>query len=85
MSSDIDEAVLRAMADETGGRYFRADETGTVQAAFEAIDKARKIEFQARAHWFVTELFAWFAAAGGVLVLLGVVWRWRFVRGRVVA
>ena len=85
VSSDIDEAVLRAMADETGGRYFRADETGTVQAAFEAIDKARKIEFQARAHWFVTELFAWFAAAGGVLVLLGVVWRWRFVRGRVVA
>ncbi|MDR2430602.1 MAG: VWA domain-containing protein [Puniceicoccales bacterium] len=83
VNSDIDEEVLRAMADETGGRYFRADETGTVEAAFGAIDKARKIEFQARAQWFVTELFGWFAAAGGVFVLLGA--RWRFVRGRPVA
>ncbi|AHF91637.1 von Willebrand factor A [Opitutaceae bacterium TAV5] len=68
---DLDENSLRYIASETGGRYFRADHTGTVESAFRSIDAARKIEFQAKSHLLATELFAGFAVPGAVLVLLG--------------
>lgn len=68
--SDLDESALREVADMTGGHFFRADEVGTAEAAFNAIDKAQKIEFQAKSYLITTELFPWFAAPGfGALVL----------------
>jgi Ca-activated chloride channel family protein len=62
--SDLDEPALRAIAGETGGRFFRADDTRTVEEAFRAIDRAQKIEFEARSHLVTTELFPWLAAPG---------------------
>jgi len=67
--STLDEGLLRAMAGETGGRFFRADETGTIEEAFAAIDSAQKIEFQAKSHLLTTELFPWLAAPGCLLLL----------------
>ncbi len=64
MRSDLDEPALRAIAGETGGRFFRADDTRTVEEAFKAIDRAQKIEFESRSHLVTTELFPWFAAPG---------------------
>jgi Ca-activated chloride channel family protein len=69
--ADLDEASLRHIAAETGGRYFRADATDTAKSAFEAIDKARKIEFQVKSHLLTTELFPWFAWSGAFFALLG--------------
>ncbi|MBS0632915.1 MAG: VWA domain-containing protein [Verrucomicrobia bacterium] len=69
--SDLDEGALHEIADTTGGHYFRAFDTGTAEAAFKAIDKARKIEFQAKSYLVTTELFAWLAVPGLGLVLLG--------------
>ncbi|RRJ99700.1 VWA domain-containing protein [Geminisphaera colitermitum] len=68
--SDLDENSLRYIATETGGRYYRADHTGTVEAAFKSIDEARKIEYQAKSHILATELFPWPAIPGAALVLL---------------
>jgi Ca-activated chloride channel family protein len=68
--SKLDEGLLRAVASETGGRFFRADDMNTIQEAFTAIDQAQKIEFQARSHLLTTELFVWFAAPGALLLLL---------------
>lgn len=68
--SDLDEPALRDIAATTGGRYFRADDNRTIEGAFEAIDQARKIEFQARSYLLTDELFVWFAAPGAAALLL---------------
>lgn len=64
MVSDLDEASLRQIAETSGGRFFRAADTGTIENAFEAIDRAQKIEFQAKSYLITTELFWWLAAPG---------------------
>ncbi len=69
--SDLDEPTLRAIADQTGARYFRAGDSNTIESAFAAIDEARKIEFRAKSYLLADELFVWFAAPGAGLLLLG--------------
>lgn len=69
--SDLDETQLRAIADATGGRFFRAADSDTIEQAFRAIDKAQKIEFTAKSYLLTTELFAWFAIPGAFLLFLG--------------
>jgi len=69
--SDLDEGALIAIADKTGGRFFRADDVRTIEGAFAAIDQAQKIEFQAKSYLVTTELFMWFAGPGAVLLLAG--------------
>ncbi len=69
--SDLDEGQLRAMADATGGKFFRAFDLDTTEKAFAAIDAAQKIEFQAKSYLLTTELFHWAAIPGAVLLFLG--------------
>lgn len=67
--SDLDEGQLRDIAESTGGKFFRAYDNDTIEAAFQAIDQAEKIEFQAKSYLITTELFWWLAAPGlGMLV-----------------
>ncbi|MCH2169158.1 VWA domain-containing protein [Myxococcota bacterium] len=67
--SDLDEATLQNIAKQTGGRYFRAADSSTVDAAFTAIDAERKIEFDAKSNVRARELFGWFAWPGVGLCL----------------
>ncbi len=69
--SDLDENQLRTIADATGGKFFRAADSDTIEQAFKAIDKAQKIEFTAKSYLLTTELFAWFAVPGAFLLFLG--------------
>jgi Ca-activated chloride channel family protein len=71
VQSDLDEETLQAIAQETGGRYFRAIDPDTVEAAFAAIDAERKIEFEARSDVRAREYFAWAAAPGLACALAG--------------
>lgn len=64
MVSDLDEGALREIAAITGGKFFRVADTDTIESAFKAIDRAQKIEFQAKSYMISTELFWWFAAPG---------------------
>jgi len=66
--SDLDEAALRVISEQTGGKFFRAADTDTVEAAFKAIDRAQKIEFQSKSYLITTELF-WYLAAPGLAAL----------------
>ncbi|ACB75678.1 VWA domain-containing protein [Opitutus terrae] len=68
--SDLDEGALRDIAEMTGGHFFRAADVGTVESAFRAIDRAQKIEFQAKSYLLTTELFHWLAAPGLAALLL---------------
>jgi Ca-activated chloride channel family protein len=80
IAADLDEGALREIAAATGGKFFRAVDTGTVEGAFKAIDKAQKIEFQTKSFVLTSELFFWLAAPGlAALVLAAILARpaWR--------
>lgn len=76
MLSDLDESSLRQISETTGGKFFRVADTDTIESAFKAIDRAQKIEFQAKSYLITTELFWWLATPG----LLALVWAAAFSR-----
>ena len=69
--SDLDEGALVHIADVTGAKFFRAMDSSTIEKTFAAIDQAQKIEFQAKSYLLTTELFAWCAIPGAILLFLG--------------
>ena len=64
MMADLDEGALRQISDSTGGHFYRAADTDTIESAFKAIDRAQKIEFQSKSYLITTELFYWSAVPG---------------------
>ena len=71
LMADLDEEALRGIAKATGGRFFRAADTDTIQSAFRDIDQSQKIEFMAKSYVVTSELFAWLAGPGLALVAVG--------------
>ena len=83
--ADLDENTLTSISEQTGGRFFRARDAGTIESAFKSIDEAQKIEFEAKSYLLTTELFPWFAVPGILCVLLaGLVLAWPNLRSRAV-
>ncbi|HUJ45448.1 MAG TPA: VWA domain-containing protein [Opitutaceae bacterium] len=79
--ADLDENTLTTIANQTGGRFFRARDADTIDSAFKAIDHAQKIEFEAKAYLVTTELFPWFAAPGLACLLgAGLILAWPALR-----
>ena len=66
--ADLDENSLRDIANLTGGHFFRAAETDTIESAFHDIDQGEKIDFTARSYLLTTELFPWLAVPGLALL-----------------
>jgi len=58
-SADLDEPMLRALAEQTGGRYFRATDTGELAAAYRAIDALEPMPQQGPSLRPRRELFRW--------------------------
>jgi Ca-activated chloride channel family protein len=71
IAADLDEDALRDIAETTGGKFFRAADTGTIESAFQSIDSTQKIEFQAKSYLLTTELFGWLAVPGLALFSAG--------------
>jgi Ca-activated chloride channel family protein len=67
---DIDEETLQKIANLTGGKYYRADNSARFQAIYAEIDKLEKTEKEVRKYSQHKELFAWAIAPGLGLVLL---------------
>ncbi len=59
IESHIDEAVLKGIAKETGGRYFRADAPDTLRKIFATIDRLEKSEVAVKQYHRYGELFPW--------------------------
>jgi Ca-activated chloride channel family protein len=79
--ADLDENALSSISEETGGRFYRARDAGTIESAFKSIDEAQKIEFEAKSYVLTTELFTWFAAPGFLcMILAGIVLAWPTLR-----
>ncbi|HVM62038.1 MAG TPA: VWA domain-containing protein [Verrucomicrobiae bacterium] len=70
IQADLDEELLKQIASETGGQYFRAADTASLKKTYAQIDamEKQKIETVAYEEW--QELFPWFLMPGlGCLVL----------------
>lgn len=77
---DIDEPTLQAIADRTGGKYYRADSPDTLKKIFSEIDQLEKTEVEMKKFVRRYELFHWFVLPGLGLLLLelllgNTVWR----------
>lgn len=67
---EIDETLLNAIADATGGRYFRAVDSGALEDVLEQIDALEKSRLSAPRRQSISELYTWpLAGALGVLAL----------------
>ncbi len=67
---DIDEDTLKKIADLTGGKYYRADNTEALRRIYAEIDQLERSEAQLQKYAYVEELMAWFVAPGLALLLL---------------
>lgn len=77
---DIDEDTLQKIADSTGGKYYRADNTERFQAIYAEIDKLEKTEKEMKKFTQHRELLSWFLFPGIGLVLIESVLRHTFWR-----
>src|SRR3954471_19490401 len=55
----IDEALLTDIANESGGRYFRARDAAALQRIYEQIDQLEREPVQTKSYVRFTELFRW--------------------------
>ena len=70
---DVDEATLQKIADQTGGKYYRADNAEKFKQIYDEIDKLEKTEAIVNKYTEFTELFPWIVTAGAALLLLELV------------
>ena len=80
MAVDIDEETLTKIAQQTGGKYYRADTADTMRKIYADIDRLETTEVEVKKFQHYDELFGQVALAGlGVLalemVLAQTVWR----------
>jgi Ca-activated chloride channel family protein len=66
---DVDEDTLQKIADQTGGRYYRADNAEKFRQIYAEIDKLERTEATINKYTEYQELFPWLVT-GGVLLLL---------------
>jgi Ca-activated chloride channel family protein len=75
-----DEETLQKIAQMTGGRYYRADNTEKFQAIYTEIDKLEKTEAEVKKYTHVNELFPWLVAPGLGLLLIEIILRHTLLR-----
>ena len=68
--SVLDEATLQTIAEETGGRYYRAEDTQGLRAIYDEINSLEKSQIDIQTYASYREL-AGLALASGLLLLLG--------------
>ena len=73
LTVDIDEETLSEIAKKTGGKYYRADNAGTLRAIYADIDRLEKTEVEVKKFQRYRELFPWVILPGLVLLLLEVI------------
>jgi len=72
-SAELDERLLRAIANETGGQYFRARNTQEFQGIYAELDRLEPVEQEAEPWRPQQDLFRWplaFALVFGVLAFV---------------
>ncbi len=73
MKVDIDEETLTAVAEKTGGKYYRADKAETLRNIYAEIDELEKTEVEVKKYERYRELFHWAIIPGLTLLLLEII------------
>ena len=75
---DLDEDLLRTVAERTGGEYYRATDAGRLREIYERIDRLEKTKIESNLYVQYRELFSPFVFSAMMLVLtemvLGQTW-----------
>ena len=78
---DVDEKTLQAIADETGGRFYRATDTDSLQRIYEQINRLEKSAQVVQRFEHIEELYRWaLVPAFGILALWAVLQQTRLRR-----
>lgn len=70
---EFDEETLQKIAAMTGGSYFRATDTQSLQRIFSEIDQLEKSEVEVQKVAQYRDLFPWFVGAGLALLILEII------------
>lgn len=82
-SADLDEDTLQAIADQTGGRYFRARDAESLEKIYEILDELEPVESDVETIRPIDELFYWPLGFAYVLALLAALYSIRPLNLRV--
>jgi len=77
-SADLDEKTLQAIADKTGGRYFRARNTEELNQIYAILDQLEPVEKDKQFFRPKSELFYWPLSLSMILASLLAISRLRF-------
>ncbi|MBF0097698.1 MAG: VWA domain-containing protein [Magnetococcales bacterium] len=77
-SADLDEAALTALATRTGGRYFRARDTATLQQIHQQLDQLEPVVAESQHYRPIQALYDWPLALA--LLLAGGLMTWEVQR-----
>lgn len=70
-SRDLDEATLTAIAEKTGGRYFRARDTAALAEIYTLLDELEPVEQEQQRFRPTSALYPW--ALGAAMILAGLI------------
>ncbi|OEY67103.1 vWA domain-containing protein [Marinobacter sp. X15-166B] len=74
-SADLDEPLLIRMAEQTGGRYFRARNLAELESIYASINQLEPIELEGQSYRPTDELYVWPVAGASLLWLLSLLLR----------
>jgi Ca-activated chloride channel family protein len=73
MDTEIDEALLNKIADETGGLYFRANDENGLREIYKTIGKLEKTKIETKEYANYQELMSFFILPGILILLLEII------------
>ena len=77
---EIDETTMNKISNETGGRYFRAQQNADLSAIYADIDKMERTKFSVKEFSKRSELFEPYALAAFVVLLLEILLRYLILK-----
>jgi len=80
MPTDIDEDLLKRIAEMTDGLYFRATDNNALVRVYEEIDQMEKTKINVQEHHKKTEEYLKFAIAAALLLLLEILLKYTLLR-----
>ena len=67
--NEIDEETLKAIARQTNGQYFRANNVGRLKRIYEEIDRLERSEIEVKTYTRYQDLYGWFLIPAAILGL----------------
>ncbi len=67
--NEIDEETLKAIARQTNGQYFRANNIGRLKRIYEEIDRLERSEIEVKTYTRYQDLYGWFLIPAAILGL----------------